>query len=45
MANIPVTATEMKFSLTADLQRGTYELWCPVGQHRQLGMETTFTIQ
>jgi len=29
--------------LTVTLQSGTYELWCPVGNHRQQGMELTIT--
>lgn len=29
--------------LTVTLQSGTYELWCPVGNHRQQGMELTVT--
>lgn len=30
--------------LTVVLQPGTYELWCPVGNHRALGMTVTITI-
>ncbi|MGH8834950.1 MAG: plastocyanin/azurin family copper-binding protein [Actinomycetes bacterium] len=30
--------------LTVDLQAGTYELYCPVGGHRGLGMETEITV-
>jgi uncharacterized cupredoxin-like copper-binding protein len=30
--------------LTVGLQPGTYELWCPVGNHRNLGMVTTVTV-
>jgi plastocyanin len=31
-------------SLTVTLQPGTYVLWCPVGDHRQRGMEATITV-
>jgi uncharacterized cupredoxin-like copper-binding protein len=31
-------------SLTVTLKAGTYELWCPVGSHRQQGMELTITV-
>ena len=31
-------------SLTATLQKGTYTLWCPVGNHRAEGMLTTLTV-
>ena len=30
--------------LTAELKPGTYELYCPIGNHRQLGMEGTITV-
>ncbi len=30
--------------LTATLKAGTYTLWCPVGTHRQQGMETTVNV-
>jgi plastocyanin len=32
-------------TLTVTLQPGTYELWCPVGNHRAQGMETTITVE
>jgi plastocyanin len=31
-------------TLTVTLQPGTYELWCPVGNHRAEGMQTTLTV-
>lgn len=31
-------------SFTVTLQKGTYELFCPVGNHRALGMQTNFTV-
>ncbi|GAB3671674.1 hypothetical protein GCM10027597_05050 [Saccharopolyspora tripterygii] len=31
--------------LTVTLQPGTYELWCPVGGHRQQGMESRLTVR
>ncbi|PKQ27002.1 MAG: hypothetical protein CVT64_00695 [Actinobacteria bacterium HGW-Actinobacteria-4] len=30
--------------LTVELQAGTYELWCTVGNHRALGMEATINV-
>lgn len=30
--------------LTVTLRPGTYELWCPVGQHRQQGMTASLTV-
>ena len=32
-------------TLNVTLQPGTYELWCPVGNHRAQGMETTITVE
>lgn len=32
-------------TVTADLKPGTYTFYCPVGQHRQNGMEGTLTVQ
>jgi hypothetical protein len=31
--------------LTVTLQPGTYELWCPVGNHRDRGMALTVTVR
>jgi uncharacterized cupredoxin-like copper-binding protein len=31
-------------SLTVTLQKGTYNLWCPVGNHRAQGMQTTLNV-
>jgi uncharacterized cupredoxin-like copper-binding protein len=31
-------------TLTVTLQPGSYELWCPVGNHKQAGMDTTLTV-
>jgi uncharacterized cupredoxin-like copper-binding protein len=31
-------------TLTVTLQPGRYEMWCPVGNHKQAGMDTTFTV-
>lgn len=32
-------------TVSADLKAGTYTFYCPVGQHRQNGMEGTLTVQ
>jgi plastocyanin len=32
-------------TLTVTLQPGSYTLYCPVGNHRQLGMQTMLTVQ
>jgi uncharacterized cupredoxin-like copper-binding protein len=31
-------------SLTVTLQKGSYTMYCPVGNHRAQGMETTLTV-
>src|SRR3954451_2294916 len=31
-------------SVTVTLQSGTYEIYCPVGNHRARGMETPYTV-
>jgi uncharacterized cupredoxin-like copper-binding protein len=31
-------------TLTVTLQPGTYELYCPIGNHRALGMQTALTV-
>jgi len=40
----PAQGGETAPDLTVTLQPGTYEIWCPVGEHRQRGMETTITV-
>lgn len=30
--------------LTVTLEPGSYELWCPVGDHKGLGMDTHITV-
>jgi uncharacterized cupredoxin-like copper-binding protein len=30
--------------MTVTLQPGSYEIWCPVANHRALGMTSTFTV-
>ena len=32
-------------TLSVDLEPGEYEAWCPVGDHREQGMVTTFTVE
>ena len=39
------TITKGSGSVTADLEPGTYEFYCPVGNHRQAGMEGTLTVK
>jgi plastocyanin len=39
----PVAAGQ-SFSGTVNLQPGRYEVWCPVGMHRQQGMVGTLTV-
>ena len=33
-----------KATLTVTLQPGSYEMWWPVGNHKQAGMDTTITV-
>jgi uncharacterized cupredoxin-like copper-binding protein len=30
--------------LTATLQKGSYELWCSIDNHKALGMDTTIQV-
>jgi plastocyanin len=39
------TVTAGKTSVTADLEPGEYEFYCPVGNHRAEGMEGTLTVE
>ena len=36
--------TKGKSSVSVDLKAGTYEFYCPVGKHKQAGMEGTLTV-
>ncbi len=36
--------TKGKSSVSVDLKAGTYEIYCPVGKHKQAGMEGTLTV-
>ena len=38
-----LTPTET-FVYTAELQPGTYTVWCPIGDHRDRGMEATIEV-
>ncbi len=39
------TVTGGETELSVDLEPGTYTYYCPVGQHRQNGMEGTLTVE
>jgi len=39
------TITGSETDLTVDLEAGEYTFYCPVGQHRQNGMEGTLTVE
>jgi plastocyanin len=39
------TITGGETELTVDLEPGEYTFYCPVGQHRQNGMEGTLTVE
>ena len=39
------TVTGAEASVTADLQAGEYEFFCPVGTHASQGMEGTLTVE
>ena len=39
------TVTGGETELTVDLEAGTYEYYCPVGDHKDQGMEGTLTVQ
>jgi plastocyanin len=31
-------------TMTVTLQPGTYQVYCPIGNHREMGMDTTLTV-
>jgi plastocyanin len=39
------TVTGGETELTVDLEAGEYTFYCPVGEHRQNGMEGTLTVE
>jgi plastocyanin len=39
------TVTGGETELTVDLEAGEYTFYCPVGQHRENGMEGTLTVE
>jgi plastocyanin len=39
------TVTGGKASVTAEVEAGTYTFYCPVGSHRENGMEGTLTVE
>ena len=39
------TVTESEASVTVRVEAGEYVFYCPVGQHRQGGMEGTLTVE
>ena len=39
------TITESEASVTVQVDAGDYVFYCPVGQHRQAGMEGTLTVE
>jgi plastocyanin len=39
------TITTDKATLTVDLKKGEYTFYCPVGNHRDAGMEGTLTVE
>ena len=43
-ARTPDVQSDQYADLTVNLTRGVYDFWCPVGNHRQLGMQVGVVV-
>ena len=43
-ARTPTVQSGRFADLTVTLQRGTYDFWCPIGNHRQVGMQLSVKV-
>ncbi|MGK4578664.1 cupredoxin domain-containing protein [Kitasatospora sp. HPMI-4] len=43
-AHTPTISPGGRAQLTVTLQTGTYDLWCPIDDHRALGMDTHLKV-
>lgn len=44
-ARTPVVRSGQYADLTVTLERGIYDFWCPIGNHRQLGMQLDVMVK